>query len=82
MKNLQTGNIGEEIACKFLESKGFKIVERNYRKKFAEIDIVARKGKIINFIEVKTAIKTLGLFDKERWQDKPLDLKRKLTREN
>ncbi len=48
------GNLGEEIAAKFLIGKGFKIIGRNYRQKWGEIDIIAKKEKIIHFIEVKT----------------------------
>ena len=51
----QTGRIGEDIACQFLRSKGFKIVDRNYRKKWGEIDIIARAPDLmLIFIEVKT----------------------------
>ena len=48
------GNIGENVACQFLEKQGFRIVERNYRKKWGGIDIVAEKDKILHFVEVKT----------------------------
>ncbi|MBI2087097.1 MAG: YraN family protein [Candidatus Zambryskibacteria bacterium] len=48
------GDIGENIACDFLENRGFKIVERNYLRKWGEIDIVARKANVIRFIEVKS----------------------------
>jgi putative endonuclease len=48
------GNIGEDIACKFLIKKGFAIIERNYLKKWGEIDIVAKKKNIFHFIEVKS----------------------------
>ena len=47
------GNIGESLACRFLEGRGFKIVERNYRKKWGELDIVAEKGEVLHFVEVK-----------------------------
>ena len=47
------GNIGESLACRFLEGRGFKIVERNYRKKWGELDIVAEKGGVLHFVEVK-----------------------------
>lgn len=52
--NLPKGKIGEEIACKYLKSHGFKIVERNFRKGYSEIDIVALDGKTLVFVEVKT----------------------------
>lgn len=51
------GNIGEDIACKFLESRGFVITDRNYLKKWGELDIVARKGKSVHFFEVKSVMR-------------------------
>ena len=60
MKHIQTGNIGEDIACRFLERKGYKIVERNFRKKFGELDIIAQNNGVLNFIEVKTLTGELG----------------------
>jgi putative endonuclease len=48
------GNLGEDIACIYLEKQGFKIKDRNYLRKYGEIDIVAEKDRIIHFIEVKT----------------------------
>lgn len=48
------GDIGEETCCSYLESKGFKIIARNYLKKWGEIDVIAAKGGILHFIEVKT----------------------------
>lgn len=48
------GDIGENIACGFLEKKGFKIIERNYLRKWGEIDIVAKKLSTIHFVEVKS----------------------------
>ncbi len=50
----RVGDVGENIACVFLEKRGFKIVERNYMKKWGEIDIVARKDSVTRFIEVKS----------------------------
>jgi len=52
--HIQTGKVGEEIACKFLMKHGFTIVERNYDRKWGEIDIIAEKQGILHFIEVKT----------------------------
>lgn len=48
------GDIGENIACTFLEKHGFEIIERNYLRKWGEIDIIARKGGVIHFVEVKS----------------------------
>lgn len=48
------GDMGETIACQFLEKHGFEIIERNYLRKWGEIDIIARKGIMMRFIEVKS----------------------------
>ena len=53
-ENAGVGNRGEELASAFLESNGLKIVERNFRCKGGEVDIIARDGKTIVFIEVKS----------------------------
>ena len=48
------GRLGERYAAGSLERKGYKIAAQNFRCKFGEIDIIAEKGDIIAFIEVKT----------------------------
>lgn len=48
------GDMGENIACDFLVNKGFEIVERNYLRKWGEIDIIAKKTGLIHFVEVKS----------------------------
>ena len=48
------GEIGENIAVKHLVKHKYKILDRNYRKKWGEIDIIARKNKVLHFIEVKS----------------------------
>ena len=48
------GRIGEDTACRFLMKQGFSIIERNYWKKWGEIDIIAQKAKKLHFVEVKT----------------------------
>jgi len=50
------GALGENMACRFLVKHGFKILDRNYSKKWGEIDIVAEKDKIFRFIEVKSIV--------------------------
>ena len=54
MNTKTIGNEGENRAVAFLESKGFEIIERNWRTKGGEIDIIAFKSDILVFIEVKT----------------------------
>ncbi len=51
---MKFGRIGEDIAEIFLSRKGFSVIARNYRKKWGEIDIVAREKRIMVFVEVKT----------------------------
>ena len=49
------GQIGEDLACKYLEKNGYKIIERNKRySRFCEIDIIAQEKNTIVFVEVKT----------------------------
>lgn len=52
--NLQTGKIGEEIAKNYLEKQGYKILEQNFKTKYAEIDLVAEKDKELIIVEVRT----------------------------
>ena len=54
MSTKQTGDQGEELACKFLKREGFKILERNFRIRGGEIDIVAKDHDELIFVEVKT----------------------------
>lgn len=51
---------GEELATNFLKNKGYKIIERNFRKGYGEIDIIAIYRNILVFVEVKT--RTTNLF--------------------
>lgn len=53
-KKRKIGDLGEKIAEKWLNDKGFSTLERNYWKKWGEIDIIAQQKGIIHFIEVKS----------------------------
>jgi putative endonuclease len=56
-RKTEIGRIGEDLACQFLIKNRYKILKRNYREKFDEIDIVARSiDKTLVFCEVKTFI--------------------------
>lgn len=58
--NLKIGKIGESTAKEYLKDKGYKIIEQNYRTKFAEIDIVVKNKDVLIFVEVRT--KTAEIF--------------------
>ena len=65
------GNKGEDVACKFIENKGFVVLDRNYQKKWGELDIIAQKDKIIHFFEVKSVTGDFSekFFDAHRPED-------------
>jgi len=52
-ERLQFGREGESAALTFLKKKGYRILEKNFRAKVGEIDIIAEQGGVIIFIEVK-----------------------------
>lgn len=54
MDNRTLGRIGENAAAEFLQRKGYRVINRNYRCKQGEIDIIAQRGSELDFIEVKT----------------------------
>lgn len=54
MQRQRTGRIGEQLACAHLSALGWRLIERNARTRFGEIDIVAAEGSALVFVEVKT----------------------------
>ena len=54
MKRREVGILGEKIACSYLERNGYEIIETNYRCPEGEMDIIARQGDFLVFIEVRT----------------------------
>jgi len=63
------GESGEALAVRFLKKDGYKIIEQNYRCKLGEIDIIARDGRVLAFIEVKA--RRTGEFGGPKWAVTP-----------
>ena len=53
MNTTQSGALGEEAACQFLQAKKYRIIARNYRRPCGEIDLIAYDKKTLVFVEVK-----------------------------
>lgn len=59
----QFGKFGEDMACEYLANKGYKIIERNFRRPWGELDIITKSpDKILVFVEVKTVKQNSGEF--------------------
>lgn len=54
MSTVRLGKLGEQIALGLLRKKGYKILDKNFRSRFGEIDIVAEDRGVLVFVEVKT----------------------------
>jgi len=63
MNNKELGDLGEKIAANFIRKKGFEIISSNFRCRRGEIDLIALKGNIIVFFEIKTRKKSSSNFD-------------------
>jgi len=65
----QLGQLGEDMACEYLVKKGYKIIERNKRQKWGELDIIAKApDRTLVFVEVKTLRRGLGQAPEESLQ--------------
>ncbi len=53
-KKTDTGKQGEQLAAAYLQGQGYQIVARNWRCKYGEVDLIARKDAVLVFVEVRT----------------------------
>ncbi|MFZ5652675.1 MAG: YraN family protein [Bacillota bacterium] len=58
VKRISTGKAGEEAAVQHIRKKGMRVLERNFRCRLGELDIIARDGRYIVFVEVRTSNST------------------------
>jgi len=77
----EKGNIGEDTASVFLTEKGYRILNRNYRVRIGEIDIIAFDGRCLVFIEVK-AWNTFGSEELEYGIDLRIGVSREFLMRN
>lgn len=56
LKRKLLGKLGEDLAAKYLKNHGYRLIERNFKKRYGEIDIIAVKDTVLVFVEVKTRI--------------------------
>ena len=56
MNNQLLGKRGEELAAEYLVGHGFRIIDRNFKARYGELDIIAIQGTVLVFIEVKTRV--------------------------
>lgn len=57
-RNQLVGGFGERVACRYLVSQGLVLLDRNWRTRAGELDVVARDGADVVFVEVKTRSST------------------------
>jgi putative endonuclease len=53
IESVKIGRCGEDIAVRYLSGKGYNVIERNFHSQQGEIDIIAREGNYLVFVEVK-----------------------------
>lgn len=74
-KKSEIGKSGEDMACEYLVNKRFTIIERNFRKKWGEIDIIAKDLKgVLVFVEVKTIQQSLWQVIQQSGESQKYDL--------
>jgi len=59
------GYFGQDLAVKFLQDRGYLVLDQNFQKPWGEIDVICQKGEVIVFVEVKTNKKEMVGFEPE-----------------
>ena len=65
----ESGRTAEDAVATYLVENGFTILERNFRKRFGEIDLIAQKGSRVHFIEIKSRRTDTGPATVESWAE-------------
>jgi len=65
---MTTGKMGEDLAARFLENLGYRVLQRNFHTREGEVDIIARDANELVFVEVKTGRQS-AFGDPETWVD-------------
>lgn len=79
LETKQLGALGEKIAEEYLKKQGYKILDKNFRyRRYGEIDIIAKKGEDIVFIEVKTRLRSASFGGQAR-EDVPYNPEDNIT---
>lgn len=73
---LKIGNKGEDIAANYLQKNGLKIINRNIKNRYGEIDIIAKQNNMLIFVEVRTrkkdslvsAVASINYQKQQKWQ--------------
>lgn len=81
MNKKDKGKIGEEIAEKYLKGNGYKIIEKNFRTRFGEIDIICEKNLNLIFIEVRTKRESSFILPEESLTKKKIEKLKKVALE-
>jgi putative endonuclease len=64
---MESGRTAEEAVVRYLGERGFTILKRNYRKRWGEIDLIAKRGYSVHFIEIKSRRSESGPSPVESW---------------
>lgn len=76
------GDIGENAVSEYLKSKGFSILDRNYSRKWGELDIVAKKGGKVHFVEVKSISREITNNVSKETKNGHTSIENKISRES